>query len=77
MFFVHNFLLEEEERCRLWRRGYASRNDSLASMYETINKTMAKAMSDLKNSISKQLSDFQCNFQDDIKKTPWQDENEH
>lgn len=41
---------------------------SLASIRDAINETMAKAMSELKNNISDQLSDFQCSVQEDIKK---------
>lgn len=41
---------------------------SLASVRDAINETMAKAMSELKNNISDQLSDFQSSVRVDIKK---------
>lgn len=39
----------------------------LASIRDAINETMTKAISDLKNNISIQLSEFQSSFQQDIK----------
>lgn len=41
---------------------------SLASIRDTINETMTKAMSELENKLFKQLSEFQFNFQQDVKK---------
>lgn len=41
---------------------------SLTSIRDIIKESMSTAISELENNISKQLADFQCSFQEDIKK---------